>query len=182
MSRAPAPPSGSSTRVWSILSDNELTNEASIFSTTHQGAGKTSMLLHAMLENQADGCAMLEAHEDPEVVRLRLGKALDFEYNEVRETEQDGVGSQPSCSHPGGLRLEGIETGQASRLTHKASRIYICSGNRTRSPVSSSERTRAKPVRSSTLSGPSQNLRRSAPFCLTHSTATSVFPPVLTGY
>lgn len=26
---------------------------------------------------------MLEAHEDPEVVRLRLGKALDFEYNEV---------------------------------------------------------------------------------------------------
>ncbi len=42
------------------------------------------MLLHAMLENQADGCAMLEAHEDPEVVRLRLGKALDFEYNEVR--------------------------------------------------------------------------------------------------
>ncbi|GAA5867875.1 hypothetical protein JCM3774_004707 [Rhodotorula dairenensis] len=47
-----------------------------------KGAGKTSMLLHAMLENQADGCAMLEAHEDPEVVRLRLGKALDFEYNE----------------------------------------------------------------------------------------------------
>lgn len=27
---------------------------------------------------------MLEAHEDPEVVRLRLGKALDFEYSEVR--------------------------------------------------------------------------------------------------
>lgn len=27
---------------------------------------------------------MLEAHEDLEVVRLRLGKALDFEYNEVR--------------------------------------------------------------------------------------------------
>lgn len=49
-----------------------------------QGAGKTSMLLHAMVDNEADGCAMLEAHEDPEVVRLRLGKALDFEYNEVR--------------------------------------------------------------------------------------------------
>lgn len=45
------------------------------------------MLLHAMLENQADGCAMLEAHEDPEVVRLRLGKALDFEYNEVSEPD-----------------------------------------------------------------------------------------------
>lgn len=25
---------------------------------------------------------MMEAHEDPEVFRLRLGKALDFEYNE----------------------------------------------------------------------------------------------------
>ncbi|CEQ38698.1 SPOSA6832_00147, partial [Sporobolomyces salmonicolor] len=36
-----------------------------------------------MLANQADGCAMLEAHEDAEVFRLRLGKALDFEFNEV---------------------------------------------------------------------------------------------------
>ena len=49
-----------------------------------KGVGKTSMLLDAMIANEADGCAMLEAHEDPEVVRLRLGKALDFEYNEVR--------------------------------------------------------------------------------------------------
>ncbi|KAK4052905.1 hypothetical protein OIO90_004181 [Microbotryomycetes sp. JL221] len=47
-----------------------------------KGVGKTSMILDAMIDNEADGCAMLEAHEDPEVVRLRLGKALDFEYNE----------------------------------------------------------------------------------------------------
>ncbi|KAK4050464.1 hypothetical protein OIV83_003534 [Microbotryomycetes sp. JL201] len=47
-----------------------------------KGVGKTSMILDAMVANEADGCAMLEAHEDPEVVRLRLGKALDFEYNE----------------------------------------------------------------------------------------------------
>ncbi|GAA6040357.1 hypothetical protein JCM8097_007573 [Rhodosporidiobolus ruineniae] len=47
-----------------------------------KGVGKTSMLMDAMIKNQADGCAMLEAHEDPEVVRLRLGKALDFEYHE----------------------------------------------------------------------------------------------------
>lgn len=33
---------------------------------------------------------MLEAHEDPEVVRLRLGKALDFEYNEVRRSRGRG--------------------------------------------------------------------------------------------
>jgi hypothetical protein len=51
-----------------------------------KGVGKTSMLLDAMIANEADGCAMLEAHEDPEVVRLRLGKAIDFEYNEVRYT------------------------------------------------------------------------------------------------
>ncbi|GAA6002799.1 hypothetical protein JCM10207_007688 [Rhodosporidiobolus poonsookiae] len=47
-----------------------------------KGVGKTSMLMDAMIKNSADGCAMLEAHEDPEVFRLRLGKALDFEYHE----------------------------------------------------------------------------------------------------
>lgn len=71
-----------------------------------QGVGKSSMILDAMvasrsykqallvescrahvaIADQADGCAMLEAHEDPEVVRLRLGKALDFEYNEVGQS------------------------------------------------------------------------------------------------
>lgn len=35
-----------------------------------------------MIKNSADGCSMLEAHEDPEVFRLRLGKALDFEFHE----------------------------------------------------------------------------------------------------
>ncbi|SCZ91276.1 BZ3500_MvSof-1268-A1-R1_Chr1-2g01302 [Microbotryum saponariae] len=47
-----------------------------------KGVGKTSMIVDAMVNNQADGCAMMEAHEDAEVFRLRLGKALDFEYNE----------------------------------------------------------------------------------------------------
>ncbi|GAA5972700.1 hypothetical protein JCM11641_002981 [Rhodosporidiobolus odoratus] len=47
-----------------------------------KGVGKTSMLMDAMINNAADGCAMLEAHEDPEVFRLRLGKALDFEFHE----------------------------------------------------------------------------------------------------
>ncbi|GAA5922852.1 ATP-binding protein [Sporobolomyces koalae] len=47
-----------------------------------KGTGKTSMVLEAMINNSADGIAMLEAHEDAEVVRLRLGKALDFEYSE----------------------------------------------------------------------------------------------------
>ncbi|BGP12438.1 hypothetical protein JCM10213_006996 [Rhodosporidiobolus nylandii] len=47
-----------------------------------KGVGKTSMLMDAMIKNSADGCSMLEAHEDPEVFRLRLGKALDFEFHE----------------------------------------------------------------------------------------------------
>lgn len=41
------------------------------------------MVTEAMVNNSADGIAMFEAHEDAEVVRLRLGKALDFEYSEV---------------------------------------------------------------------------------------------------
>ncbi|GAA6059373.1 hypothetical protein JCM10212_003271 [Sporobolomyces blumeae] len=47
-----------------------------------KGTGKTSMVLEAMINNSADGIAMMEAHEDAEVFRLRLGKALDFEFSE----------------------------------------------------------------------------------------------------
>ncbi|KAM0752357.1 hypothetical protein T439DRAFT_324435, partial [Meredithblackwellia eburnea MCA 4105] len=47
-----------------------------------KGSGKTTLIVEAMLRNDAEGCAMVEAHEDPEVFRLRLGKALDFEYSE----------------------------------------------------------------------------------------------------
>ncbi|KAH8918061.1 hypothetical protein BT69DRAFT_1338535 [Atractiella rhizophila] len=47
-----------------------------------KGVGKTSLLIDAMRKNQADGVAVCEAHEDPEVFRLRLGKALDFEFYE----------------------------------------------------------------------------------------------------
>ncbi|KKK19652.1 hypothetical protein ARAM_001651 [Aspergillus rambellii] len=47
-----------------------------------KGTGKTSMLLESMQKVQGDGVAMLEAHGDVEVFRLRLGKALDYEYHE----------------------------------------------------------------------------------------------------
>ena len=33
----------------------------------------------AMRKNDADGVAVCEAHEDPEIFRLRLGKCLNFE-------------------------------------------------------------------------------------------------------
>lgn len=51
-----------------------------------QGAGKTTMILDAMQANQADGVAMCDAHPDLEVFRLRLGKALNYEYNEDTQT------------------------------------------------------------------------------------------------
>ena len=47
-----------------------------------KGVGKTTLLVEAMLKNDADGVAMMESHESAEVFRLRLGKCLEFEYNE----------------------------------------------------------------------------------------------------
>lgn len=40
------------------------------------------MILDSMSAIQADGVAMCDAHPDLEVFRLRLGKALNYEYNE----------------------------------------------------------------------------------------------------
>lgn len=36
-----------------------------------------------MIEIDAEGIAMLECHEDPDVFRTRFGKAINFEYHEV---------------------------------------------------------------------------------------------------
>jgi hypothetical protein len=36
-----------------------------------------------MIEVDAQGIAMLECHEDPDVFRTRFGKAINFEYHEV---------------------------------------------------------------------------------------------------
>ena len=51
-----------------------------------KGTGKSSMLLEAMRKIDGYGIAMFEAHADLEVVRIRLGKALDFEFAEDRLT------------------------------------------------------------------------------------------------
>ena len=51
-----------------------------------QGTGKTTMILDAMQANKAEGVAMCDAHPDLEVFRLRLGKALNYEYNEDSQT------------------------------------------------------------------------------------------------
>lgn len=47
-----------------------------------KGTGKSSMLLEAMQKVEGEGIAMFEAHADLEIFRIRLGKALDFEFHE----------------------------------------------------------------------------------------------------
>ncbi|KAG8710227.1 hypothetical protein FRC08_017432 [Ceratobasidium sp. 394] len=51
-----------------------------------KGAGKTTMMIDAMRKVDADGVAMCDAHPDLEVFRLRLGKALNYEFNEDSQT------------------------------------------------------------------------------------------------
>ncbi|KAH9942198.1 uncharacterized protein BXZ73DRAFT_97617 [Epithele typhae] len=51
-----------------------------------KGTGKTTMIIDAMQAIQADGVAMCDAHPDLEVFRLRLGKALNYEFNEDTQT------------------------------------------------------------------------------------------------
>ena len=47
-----------------------------------KGTGKSSMQMEAMALVDADGVAMFDAHSDLEIFRIRLGKALNYEYNE----------------------------------------------------------------------------------------------------
>lgn len=51
-----------------------------------QGSGKGTMIFDAMAACDADGVSMCEAHPDLEVFRLRLGKALNYVFNEDSQT------------------------------------------------------------------------------------------------
>ncbi|QRV73664.1 hypothetical protein RhiJN_01678 [Ceratobasidium sp. AG-Ba] len=51
-----------------------------------KGCGKTTMILDAMRKVNADGVTICDAHQDLEVFRLRLGKAINFEYYEDSQT------------------------------------------------------------------------------------------------
>lgn len=59
-----------------------------------KGTGKSSMLIEAMSKIDGEGVAMFEAHADPEIFRIRLGRALDFEYHE------DNIGALFSIRGP----------------------------------------------------------------------------------
>lgn len=59
-----------------------------------KGTGKSSMLIDAMAKIDGEGVAMFDAHADLEIFRVRLGKALDFEYHE------DNIGALFSIRGP----------------------------------------------------------------------------------
>ncbi|PSN63528.1 hypothetical protein BS50DRAFT_531477 [Corynespora cassiicola Philippines] len=62
--------------------------------TGEKGTGKTSMLLKAMTRIDGEGVAMMEAHGDLEIFRVRLGKALNYQFHE------DYIGSLFSVKGP----------------------------------------------------------------------------------
>jgi hypothetical protein len=47
-----------------------------------KGTGKSSMLLDAMAKVDGEGVSMFDSHADLEIFRIRLGKALDYEFHE----------------------------------------------------------------------------------------------------
>jgi vacuolar-type H+-ATPase subunit E/Vma4 len=74
-----------------ILRDEQVKIDSIVNGTDHgryhlligeKGTGKSSMLLDAMQKVDGEGCSMFEAHADLEIFRVRLGKALNFEFHE----------------------------------------------------------------------------------------------------
>ena len=59
-----------------------------------KGTGKSSMILDAMQKNDGEGVSMFEAHADLEIFRIRLGKALNYDFHE------DYIGSLFSIRGP----------------------------------------------------------------------------------
>ncbi|ETN38079.1 uncharacterized protein HMPREF1541_07703 [Cyphellophora europaea CBS 101466] len=59
-----------------------------------KGTGKSTMILDAMRKTQGEGVSMFEAHADLEIFRLRLGKALNYDFHE------DYIGSLFSIRGP----------------------------------------------------------------------------------
>ena len=59
-----------------------------------KGTGKSSMIIEGMRKVDGDGISMLDAHADLEIFRIRLGKALNYEFHE------DYIGSLFSVRGP----------------------------------------------------------------------------------
>ncbi|EQB45926.1 hypothetical protein CGLO_15126 [Colletotrichum gloeosporioides Cg-14] len=93
--------------------------------TGERGSGKTSMILKAMRRVHGDGIAMLEAHGDPEIFRLRLGKALDYEFHE------DYVGSLFNFKGP----RDSTATLDIERAFNKMEKVALTRRARTGKPL-----------------------------------------------
>ncbi|CCH46155.1 hypothetical protein BN7_5743 [Wickerhamomyces ciferrii] len=62
--------------------------------TGEKGCGKSSMILNSIKKMDSFNVTFIDAHSDPEIFRIRLGKALKFEYHE------DYIGSLFSIRGP----------------------------------------------------------------------------------
>lgn len=69
------------------------------------------MIFQSMTACQAEGIAMCDAHSDLEVFRQRLGKALNYEFNEDSQMglfqRRDPREGQPRCSTRSNDKSEG---------------------------------------------------------------------------
>ena len=74
------------------------------------------MLLDAMQKIDGEGCSMFEAHADMEIFRVRLGKALDFEFHE------DYIGSYFSERGP----RESTPLLDIERAFNKLEKVLLC--------------------------------------------------------
>lgn len=59
-----------------------------------KGTGKTTLIMEAIKKTDGSNVAIFDAHADPEIFRIRLGKALNYAYNE------DYIGSLFSIRGP----------------------------------------------------------------------------------
>ncbi|KAF9469981.1 hypothetical protein BDZ94DRAFT_1243679 [Collybia nuda] len=90
-----------------------------------KGSGKGTMIFDSMAACQAEGVSMCDAHPDLEVFRLRLGKALNYEFNEDSQT---GL-FQRRDPREGGAALD-IE-----RAMNKLEKVALRSARRTGRPL-----------------------------------------------
>jgi hypothetical protein len=78
-----------------------------------------------MNKTQGDACSMMEAHADPEIFRIRLGKALDFEFHE------DYIGSLFSIRGP----RETTALLDIERALNKLEKVALSRKKRTQKPL-----------------------------------------------
>lgn len=81
------------------------------------GNGKSAILLDAMQKVNGEGISMFEAHADLEIFRIRLGKALDFEFYEEYVF--------PSVMDVRGLPLKAISGACSVSGDHEIRPLYL---------------------------------------------------------